>query len=110
MAQQIADYEAIINPKRVVPGWAEHPVDCLSWILPTIAAICSVGSGVAALLNEDKWAAAFGIGGGFLAAMGVICTNLASRIRDQQLVDVRNTGALTMEMAQNALNRAPPSF
>jgi len=108
--QQIADYEAILNPKRVVAPWAEKYVDCLSWMLPATAAACSVFAGITVLLNEDKWAAWLTIGAGFLAAVGVLFANVASRIRDQRLEHERNVGALTMEIANDAASRAPSDF
>jgi hypothetical protein len=106
----LVDYEPLLNPKRGIPPWAERAVDLLSWGLPAIAAICSIGSGVAAWRGADTWAAGLGIAGGVVGALGVVFTNWASRIRDGRLAAARNLGALGVDMANDALERFPPEF
>jgi hypothetical protein len=106
----LGDYDALINPKPEAPLWVQRVVDGLSWAFPAIAAPCSVGGGIMALRNENAWAAALGIAGGVISALGVGFTNWASRIRDNRLAQVRSLGALGMDIANTALNRMPPDF
>lgn len=105
----LVDYEPLLNPKPQLPAWAQRVVDRLSWGFPAIAAICSIGSGGAALWKADAWAAGLGIAGGVVGALGVWFTNWASRIRDNRLDEARNLGALGVDMAQDAHNRMPDS-
>jgi hypothetical protein len=106
----LGSYEALLNPKRQPPLWAQHAIDGLSWGLPAFAALFSTVGGITALCNESVWAAGLGIAGGIVAAAGVIFTNWASRIRDDRLVEARSLGALGMDMASSALDRLPPYF
>lgn len=106
----LADYKALINPRGQTSPRMASAVDCLSWMLPVLAAVCSVGGGVEALRNDNTWAAVLGIAGGIVGALGVIFTNWASYIRDRRLAEAWNLGALGVDMATDALDRTPGSF
>jgi len=102
--------DPLLNPKPSLSQRAQRAIDLLSWGLPAIAALCSIGSGATAISGQNTWAAALGIAGGVAGASGIFFTNWASRIRDDLLAEARSLGSLGMSMANAALERMPPDF
>jgi len=106
----MADYLTLVENRATLSPWMITAVDALSWIMPTAAAIFSIGAGVCALLKLDGCAAVLGIAGGVISASGVIATGQASRIRDQRLEQAWSTGMLGIDMANRALSQKPRTF
>jgi hypothetical protein len=104
------DCDSLLNPQKELSPKVESAIDFMSWALPIVAAVCSIGSGAAALYGRDAWAAALGIAGGIIGALGVLFTNGASRIRDRRLAEARSLASLGVDMAQHAQNQLPGTF
>jgi len=82
-------------------------IDALSWFLPAVAAVSSVGAGIAALSHADACAALLGIGGGAIGFVGVVFANWASRIRDGRLAIAHAVASLGLDVAAHTQSRLP---
>jgi hypothetical protein len=94
-------------PKEPRAEWVKV-IDGLSLVLPSFAALMSVGGGVAALEAMNERAAILGILGGVSSAAGVIVTGWASRIRDGRLAVAHAVGELGISIAERAQSLIPP--
>ncbi len=103
----MVDYDALINPPKQMPPRLVGIVDRLSWFLPAVAALLSAWGGLEALQKADGLAAWLGIGAGVVGALGVVFTNLSSRVRDDQLKMALSSSALGIDMAGQALSHHP---
>ena len=85
-------------------------VDQLSWAFFAIVALCSIGSGVAALQHADAWAAVLGIAGGVIGLLGVSAAIGASQVRDRQLAMTESRAALALDSFARLQNQMPVSY
>jgi hypothetical protein len=100
----------LLNPPKEPPAEWVKVIDCLSWALPSFAALMSVGGGIAALEAMNERAAILGILGGVTSAAGVIFTGWASRIRDGRLAVAHAVGELGIDIAQRTQSLIPPGY
>jgi hypothetical protein len=94
--------DPLIYPKSEPSIWLFKIIDISSWILPTIAAALSIGSGVAAIEGASEVCAILGILGGVASALGILATGWCSRVRDIRLEKALATAQLGVNMAASA--------
>lgn len=94
--------DILLHPRKEPPRWVLRAVDALSWGLPVVAALLSIGAGVGALRKLDDCAAVLGIAGGVISAGAVVITGIGSRIRDRRLETALALGHLGVDIGTSA--------
>jgi hypothetical protein len=110
MSGQNIETKALLNPPWQPSARLALVIDSLSWALPVIAALTSIGGGIAALQNVDNLAAGLGIFAGIASAAGVLFTGLASRIRDNRLTVTHAVASLGLDIAEGTQSMYPQNF
>lgn len=101
----MTDMNALLNPPwDPGPIWARI-FDHLSWVLPILAGLLSVGA-VLSFHDIRVWC---GVAAGIISAGGVIFTGLASRVRDGRLAVAQATASLGIGLA-DAISKQSTGF
>lgn len=109
----MTDYDPLINPPPEPSPALIRLTDGLSWLVQVVAAVLSIGCGIAAYLKAEDWAAGLGIAAGVAGlssvAVAYYAGQIRERLRDQRMAKTESLAALSLEISEMT-DRDNPNF